>query len=171
MQFNRKGDATDIIFFGVVIFFLAVSMVVVIFVNVQIRDVIGNTVLNQTVASASILNSFDKINLTVTQRGFVLMFSILIIGLMVSSFLVRIHPIFIFVYLFTLIMTIINAVYLSNLYQAIIENAQFNALLANYTMITYIMQHAIKILVAVGALSMIITFSKLAQSQSMGGEL
>jgi len=33
------------------------------------------------------------------------------------------------------------------------------------------MQHAIKILVAVGALSMIITFSKLAQSQSMGGEL
>lgn len=171
MAFNRKGDATDIIFFGIIIFFLAVSFIVVIYVNTLLSDVISTTVLNESAAAPTILAAFTNINETVTQRGYVLMFAILIIGQLVSAFLVRVHPIFIFIYLFTLIMSIINAVFLSNLYQAIIENAQFAALASNYSMITYIMQNAIKILIAVGSLAMIITFSKLAQAQSSGGDL
>lgn len=170
MAFNRKGDATDIIFFGVIIFFLAVAFVVVIFVNTKLSEVVSGTVLNQSAAAPAILEGFNNINQTVTQRGYVLIFAILIIGQLISAFLVRVHPVFIFVYLFTLVMSILNAVYLSNLYQAIIENAQFAAIASNYPMITYIMQHAIKILVAVGSLGMIVTFSKLSSPQS-GGEL
>lgn len=61
---------------------------------------------------------------------------------------------------------------LTNLYQAIIENAQFASIAANYPMITFIMQHSIKILIAVGALTMIVTFAKLSSPQtSIGGEL
>lgn len=171
MAFNRKGDATDIIFFGVIIFFLAVSFVVVIFVNTKLSEVVSGTVLNESAAAPSIIQGFTHINETVTQRGYVLIFAILIIGQLVSAFLVRIHPVFIFIYLFTLVMSIIDAVFLSNLYQAVIENAQFAAIATNYPMITYIMQHAIKILIAVGSLAMIITFSKLAQGQSSGGDL
>ena len=171
MVFNRKGDATDIIFFGIIIFFLAVSFVVVIFVNNILTGVISDTALNESAAAPRILDGFNHVNQTVTQRGFVIMFAILIIGQLVSAFLIRVHPVFIFVYLFTLVMSIIDAVYLSNLYQAIIENAQFAAIATNYPMITYIMQHAIAILIAVGSLGMIITFSKLAQPQSTGGDL
>lgn len=169
LAFNRKGDATDIIFFGVIIFFLAVALVVAIFVNTILSNVISTTALNESAAAPSILTAFTHINETVTQRGYVLMFSLLIIGQLVSAFLVRIHPIFIFIYLFTLVMSIINAVFLSNLYQAIIENGQLAAIASNYTMITYIMQHAIKILIAVGSLAMIVTFTKLAQPQSFSG--
>lgn len=158
---ETKGDATDILFFGIIIFFLAVSFTVVLFVNDLLSNVVRNTVLNQSQASDDILRSFDNINSTVTQRGFVLMFALLIVGLMISGFLVRVHPIFIFIYIFTLVMAVIDAVYLTNLYQAIIENSQFASISENYTMITYIMQNAVKIIIAVGLLSMLITFAKL----------
>lgn len=171
-KWNKRGDATDIVFFGIIIAFLAISFVVVIYVNTQLSDVVRTTVLNQSQAAEDILQGFDNINQTVTQRGYVLVFSILIVGLMVSAFLVRVHPIFIFLYFFTLVLAIIDAVYLSNLYQAIIENAEFASIASNYPMITFIMQHSVKILIAVAALSMIITFSKLGVSSgSSGGDL
>lgn len=167
---EKRGDATDIIFFGIIIFFLAVTFVVVIFTNTLLSDVISTTVLNESAAAPTIINSFNTINEVTTQRGYVLMFSILIIGLFISAFLVRVHPIFLFIYIFTMLMSIINAVYLSNIYQMLIENSQFAAIASNYPMITFIMQNAIKILVAVGSITMIITFSKLAQTPT-GGEL
>lgn len=168
---NKKGDATDIIYFGVIIFFLAVSFVVILFVNDKLATVVSTTVLNESAAADSIITAFGNINSTVTQRGYVLVFALLIIGLMVSAFLARTHPIFIFIYIFTLGMSVLLAVYLSNLYQAIIENAQFALLASNYEMITWIMQNSVKILIAVGALSMIIIFSKLAQPSSSGGDI
>lgn len=165
MQYNKcsklKGDPTDIILFIVIIFFLAVSFVVVLFVNTKISEVISTTVLSNSSAAPSIISGLDNINTTVTQRGFVLVFALFIIGLMISSFLVRVHPIFIFIYIFTLVMSILLAVYLTNTYQLIIENEQLATIAANYTMITWIMHNSVKILVAVGSLTMIITFSKL----------
>ena len=165
MQYNKyrrlKGDPTDIILFVVIIFFLAVSFVIVLFVNSKIGEVINTTVLNQSAASNDIVQGLDNINTTVTQRGFVLVFALFIIGLMISSFLVRVHPIFIFIYIFTLGMSILLAVYLTNTYQLLIENEQLATLAANYEMITWIMHNSVKILVAVGSLTMIITFSKL----------
>lgn len=169
---EKRGDATDIIFFLIIIFFLAVSFVVVIFVNTKVQSVISDTALNESAAYESINEGFNNINQTVTQRGFVLMFALFIVGLMISGFLVRVHPVFIFIYIFTMVMSVITAVYLSNTYQALIENQQLALLADNYPMITYIMQHSVTIIIAVGILSMIVTFAKLASpSTQFGGDL
>lgn len=168
-KLNKKGDATDIILFIVIIFFLAVSFVVVLYANDKIKTIISTTVLNESAAAEDIINGLDNINTTVTQRGFVLMFALFIVGMMISSFLVRVHPIFLFLYIFTLGLSIITAVYLSNLYAAIVANNQLAELASNYEMITWIMQHSVQILVAVGALSMIVTFAKLSVP-SVGGD-
>jgi len=170
-KINKKGDATDIIFFGLIIFFLAISFVVGIYVNTKLADVVRNTKLNESAAASDILTGFDTINERVVQRGFVLMFAILIIGVLISGFLVSVHPIFIFIYIFTMMLAGLNAVYLSNLYQKLIENAQFAAIAANYPMITFIMQHAIQILIGVGALSLIVTFSKLNPQRSFASDI
>jgi len=98
------------------------------------------------------------------------MFAILIIGMLLSSFLVRVHPIFIFLYIFTLGIAIFLAVFLTNIYQSIIENSSFVGInTSGGTMITYIMQHSITILIGVWALSVLVLFGKLLIGSSVGG--
>lgn len=158
---GKKGDVTDTLMILIIIFFLAVSFIVVLYTNSKIQEVIDTTVLNQSAAYSSISAGLSYINSTVVQRGFVLFFAILCIGVVVSSFLVRVHPVFIFIYIIMLGFTVFVAVFLANSYQAVIENAELAVIAANQGMINYIMQNIIKIIIGVGALSMVIVFSKI----------
>lgn len=158
---QKKGDPSDIILLLVMIFFLAISFVAVGFVNSKIKETIDTTQLNQSDAYSSISRSFKTINEVTVQRGFVLFFGFLIIGILVSSFLIKVHPIFIFIYIIVLAMAIFTAIYLANAYELVVSNAQFAALSSNNTMITWVMQNVVKILLGVGALSMVIIFSKI----------
>lgn len=157
----KKGDPTDIILFLVIIFFLAISMVVSLFVNSKIQNIIDNTTLNQSSAYSSITTSFDVINEYTVQRGFILMFGLLIVGMLVSSFMIKVHPIFMFIYIITLAFSIFISIYLANSYELIVSNGQLSILSDKYTMMTWVMQNIAKILLGVGALSMIIIFGKL----------
>ena len=168
---NKKGDATDVILIMILAFFLAVSFILVTFTNTKLQNIIQTTEFNSTAAAPDILNAFDTINTTTVQRGFVLMFALLIIGIMASSFLIRVHPVFIFIYIFTLSIAIFSSVFLANTFQAIIENPTISATVAgNQDMINFVMQHIISIILGVGALSMIIIFSKVFRGTG-GGEL
>ena len=165
---RKKGDPTDIFLFLVIMFFIAISFVVAIFTNSKIHEIIATTALNESDAFASIDASFTNINSFVVQRGFTLFFAVLIIGILVSSFLVRVHPIFIFIYIITLIASILTSVYLANAYAMVVANGQFAALSSNFATITWMMQHITKILLAVGAMSMIIIFGKIGGGDTTG---
>jgi len=90
-----------------------------------------------------------------------LFFAILCIGIMISSFLVKVHPIFIFIYIITLGVAIFVSMYLANTYEMVVTNATLSVIASKYTMVTFIMQHVAKILLAVGAMSFIILFGKI----------
>lgn len=166
---RKKADPTDIIFFLIVMFFLAISFVVVLYANSKIKEVIDTTVLNETDAYPSITSSFNTINTLTVQRGFTLVFGLLVIAILVSSFMIKVHPIFIFIYIITLAVAIFVGVYLGNVYEEIVAVEEFTALAANYAMMTWVMQNVVKILLGVGALSMVIIFSKIAGGGG-GGE-
>jgi len=157
---RKKSDPTDIVLLLVILFFLAVSFVVVGYANSKIKEVIDTTALNESDAYPSITASFKTINELTVQRGFVLFFGLLIIGILVSSFLIKVHPAFIFIYIFTLAMAIFTAVYLANAYEMVVSNTQLATLAANYAMMTWTMQNVVMILLGTGALSMVIIFSK-----------
>jgi len=161
-----KGDPTDIILLLVIVFFLAISMVVALFANTLIQNIISTTVLNESAAYGSINESFDRVNLFGVQRGFTLFFGILIIGILVSSFLVRVHPVFIFIYIITLGVAIFVGIFLANSYALVVENPQLLEIAENYGMVTFVMQNIVKILLGVGALSMIIIFGKIGGGTS-----
>jgi len=57
-KIRKKGDPTDIFLFLVIIFFVAVSFVVVIFTNTKVHEIISTTALNESDAFASIDASF-----------------------------------------------------------------------------------------------------------------
>ena len=158
---TKKADPTDMILLLVMVFFLVISFAVALYANGKVKDIISNTVLNESAAYSSINSAFTTINEYTVQRGFMLFFGILIIGIMVSSFMIRVHPVFIFIYIITLITAIFVSMYLANAYELVVSNGQLATIADNYAIMTYVMQHIGIILLAVGALSMIIIFGKI----------
>lgn len=158
---RRKGDPTDIILVMIILFFVCTSLVVALYANGKLQEIISTTVLNESAAYSSINENFTYINQYTVQRAFVMFFGILIIGMMVSAFLVRVHPVFMFIYIITLIVAIFTSIYLANTYEALVSNEQFAAISANYETMTWVMQHVAIILLIAGALSMIVLFGKL----------
>jgi len=169
---NKRGDATDVALFVVLTFFLAVSFIVVIYVNGIIKeDVIENTVLGNTSASDSILDSFHTINTHTTQRGFIIFVSIMMIGVFISAFLVRLHPAFLIIYIFILGFTIFTGAMIGNAYESMADNEILSQVMEEQTMITYVMDNIVVITLIVGALSMIIAFGKLFIGNSGGPDV
>ena len=60
-----------------------------------------------------------------------------------------------------LAVTIFVSIFLANSYATLVENPLFVEIASNYEMMTWVMQHIVKILIGVGALSMIIIFGKI----------
>ena len=168
---KRKGDPTDMILLLVMVFFLVVSFVVAIYTNEKVHDIISTTALNQSDAYSSIDSAFTTINEFTVQRGFLLFFGILIIGILVSSYMIRVHPIFMFIYIITLIVAIFVAMYLGNAYELVVSNGQLATIADNYAMMTWVMEHITLILLGVGALSMIIIFGKIGGGGSSTQDL
>ncbi len=164
---NKKADATDTILILVIVFFLAISFVVVLFVNDKFIEIISTTALNESAAAPAILDGLTRMSTVTIQRGFVLFFTFLVIGIIASSFLVRVHPVFIFIYIITLSVAIFTAVFLSNAYQLVVDNPAFSTVATNATMITYIMQNLVRIILGVGAFSMVVVFAKVVGKDSM----
>ena len=167
-KISKKSDPTDIFLFLVIMFFIAISFVVAIFANTKIHEIISTTALNESDAYASIDESFTNINDFVVQRGFTLFFAVLIIGILISSFLVRVHPIFIFIYIITLLASILTSVYLANAFAMVVANGQLASISDKFGTITFMMKHVTKILLAVGAMSMIIIFGKIGGGDTTG---
>lgn len=162
MRRNLRGDPTDLILLLVILFFITISLVIALYVNnILLDDIISNTVLNQSEAYDDIQENFTTINEYVVQRAFTVFFGLLIIGILVSSFLIRVHPVFLFIYIFTLGIAIFVSIYLANTYELIVSNPEFASFAANYATMTWVMSHVAQILLGTGALSMIIIFGKL----------
>jgi len=168
---KRKGDPTDMILLLVMVFFLVISFVIALYANGKVHEVISTTVLNQSDAYSSIDAAFTTVNEFTVQRGFLLFFGILIIGILVSSFMIRVHPVFMFIYIITLIVAIFVAMYLGNAYELVVSNGQLATIADNYAMMTWVMEHITLILLGVGALSMIIIFGKIGGGGSSTQDL
>jgi hypothetical protein len=160
---NKRGDVTEIFTFLIILFFLAVAFLVVGFANNEIKNVIDEELSSTTTGNRS-SEQLDNINTNSIQTGFVVIFGFVIIGMMISSFMVRIHPIFIFMYIIFLATAIFLAVPIANAYQLISEADVLEATAANQSMIVWVMEHLVLITLGVGALSMIVVFAKLAKS-------
>ena len=164
---NKKGDVSEGITFIVVIFFLAVSLLIAAFVNDKLKNIVEDTPLNSTTASASIISGMNKITTTGVQQGFTLIFSFLIIGMMLSSFMTRVHPAWLFLYIIFLAFAVIMAAPLANTYNVLANTDAIKSVADQQTQINWIMQHSIKILIGAVALSMVILFAKLPENNTI----
>ena len=81
-------------------------------------------------------------------------------GIMISSFFIRTHPVWLFLYILFLGVAIFLSIYLGNAYYSMTINEVFADRLADQKYINFVMENIVWIILGVGALSLVIIFGK-----------
>ena len=161
----KKGDLPDMLIFLITVFILAIGLFIFAFIIPTISNGLGNAGLNSSAEGVAAVNQMNSIGTNTIQNGFFLLFVGLIMSTMITSFLARTHPIFLFLYIIFLGITIFLATYLGNAYETLSSNPLFADTLASQSLINLVMNNIVKIALGVGALSMVILFSKFTSGQ------
>ncbi len=165
---TKKGDLPDMLVFLVTVTILAIGLFVLAFVLPTISTGLQDASINSSTEGEAAINNMSDIGTLTLQRGFFLLFVGLFMGVMISSFLARTHPIFLFLYVIFLAITLLLAGYLGNFYETLTSISIFEDTLASQTLINLVMNNIVKISLGVGALSMVILFGKF--SSARGGQ-
>lgn len=155
----KKGDATDVLIVVISVFFLAVIFLVYWYFTTTTAAALASTPINTTETRAGI-QALSDLGTKGSSEGFVMIFAALLLGVMLSSFMVKIHPVFIFLYIIMLSVSIILAVFLGNAYGLITSQEPFLSAAVANPVIDIIMRNIVRITLGVGALSMIVVFAK-----------
>lgn len=157
---NNKGELSDMFIFLITIFILAIGFFIIIFIVPKITDGLRAGGLNNSVEGSAAIDNLENNFTGVINNGFLMLFVGLILSTMITSFMVRTHPIFLFLYIFFLAITLILGIYLGNAYYTFEQNPLFTDALQRATFLHAVMNNIVEITLAVGALSMIIVFAK-----------
>ncbi len=169
---NKRGDITDIITFLIVIFVLGVGLFILAFVVPQISQGLNNAAINRTTEAASAIDQLEEFGTITIQRGFFLLFVGLCISTFISAFLTRVHPIFMFLYIIFIILTVFLGTYLGNAYDDMANIPIFADTMASQTLINLVFDNLLTIIIVVGAVSLVIVFANFSSfGRSQGGPL
>ncbi len=165
----KKGDLPDMLIFLITIFIFAIGLLIMAFVIPEISSGLNLAGMNSTSEGQGAIDELTELGVKGMQKGFLFLFVGFIIGLMISSFLIRTHPIFIFLYIIFLGITVFLGTFIGNAFEQIATTNALAGTAASQGLITIIMQNIVLITVVVGALSMIIIFAKFSGIKSRGG--
>lgn len=161
---NKKGSMEDVIFIAVIVAILAIFILVVAYITPEISDKLRGTDINNSAAARSALNYSDTFASRLN-NVFLIVFVGLLMGMLVSAFLIEAHPIFIPIFIIFLGFAVFAGVIMSNVYETFSENSELAATAAQNTYVTAILNNYVLIIIVIGVLSMILTFGK----SRMGG--
>ena len=165
----KKGDLPDMLIFLITIFVFAIGLLIFAFVIPEISDGLITAGMNSSSEGALAIDELTELGVNGMQKGFLFLFTGFIMGLMISSFLIRTHPIFIFMYILFLGITVFLGTYIGNAFEQVATSDALAATTADQGLITIVMQNIVLITLVVGALSMIIIFAKFSSTGGGGG--
>jgi hypothetical protein len=157
---NKKGDATDMLILVISIFFLAMIFLTYWYFTTTTATALEATPLNTTNTQAGI-QSLRDLGVYGSANGFMMIMGALFLALMISSFLIDVHPIFIFIYIIMLIMTILVAVFLGNAYAMITAQEPMLSAAQAQPQIDAVMRNIVRVALVAGVLSIIVVFAKI----------
>lgn len=157
--------------FLITIFILAIGLLIFAFVIPSITSGLGIAGLNESIEGKLAIDELTELGVNGLQKGFLFLFVGFVMGLMISSFLIRTHPIFIFLYIMFLGLTVFLGTFIGNAFEQVATSDALASTLASQGLISIIMQNIVVITLVIGALSMIIIFAKFSgiRSRSDGG--
>ena len=158
---NKNASIQDLFLLMIFMIGFGIFIIILAYVIPQITDGMRNSEMNDSAAIRAAFLETDKIATTNLDSIYLAVFAGLLMSILISSFMIDSHPIFIPIYILLLGFAVVVGVILDNVYEEFTTNAQLNQTVADYTTIqTAIMGNYIPIIIAVGVLSMIIIFGK-----------
>jgi len=161
---NKKAGVMDIVFILVFLFILGISTFTayMIYNKYQERtaelETFNNSLTERIDDSAyATLTAFDYL--------FIFIFVGLIIMAIVSTFTIQTHPVFFFVSIMLLIITIILAAPISNIFEEVANETAFSNASNAYTVIPYFMGRLPFFMLMVGAILFIALYAKYRMEQ------
>lgn len=157
---SKKGDLPDMLIFLITIFVFAIGLMILAFIIPTIADGLSSSGLNESSEGFNAIEELSELGASGMQKGFFFLFVGLIMSTMITSFLTRSHPIFLFMYIFFLGVTLLLGGYFGNAFEQFATSPVLVDTLGSQGLISIVMQNIVIITLITGALSMIIVFAK-----------
>ena len=158
MSMNNKGSAVDIFTIAVAVFVFAVTFSVLFYIQ---SDQLVPALRNSAMGAAPGFNSTlvkGTTDVAVTYDGIILaLYCGLIIAFILTSFMVRTSPAFVFLWIILLIIAVIVAVPLANSY-TLIQNQLGQA--DHFTITEFLMNHLPMLVAAAGVFGIVAMYAK-----------
>ena len=156
----KKGDLPDMLIFLITTFIFAIGLLIMAFIIPSISDGLISAGMNSTSEGATAIDELAELGINGMQNGFLFLFFGFIMGLMISSFLVRTHPIFIFLYIIFLGITLFLGTFIGNAFEQVVTSSALSDTAASQGLITIVIQNIVVITLAVVVLCILFIFSK-----------
>jgi len=147
-----------VLFFGIMYYAFSQFNDVMTSVNFDIGDTNFTTIVDST--WGEVYESYDQLK----TLAYVLIFG-MIITMLTSAWLVKRPPIFLVLWVITSVVSVIVAVYISNAYLLLLNNADFGATLQSFAGASYMMLYLPQIAVVVSLFSGLISLISLNKSK------
>lgn len=172
---NKNGQSIiQPIIIVVILMVFAVTSIVMVFVWSSIGGALEDSTLNDDPDQANAISKLKNFGSTYVGGIFMFVFIGLALGLIITSFLVPEHPIFIIAYIIMLIISIFLTAIIANVWGAITDVGPFASIAQDQTLINMMMRNIVKIEIALFFITMLIIFGKPFLStgtESSGGRM
>ena len=158
---NKRADIESILIFIVTMTALAVFLIIVYSVTSQVKGaMLNNTMLNNSEPVRDVLGAHDTDILAKFDYLYFILFAGLCLSIIIISFFIDSHPIFIPVYIIFFGISILIGVIMSRVYNTVATNVNFTSAVAEFPIMAAVYSNWIKIIIAIGVISMVIIFGK-----------
>lgn len=163
---GRKGSLPDVLYFPIKMLVGAVLLVIVGYMMLQFGNKLEGTPLQQTEVGNKSITFFQTVGENNIPTYFTVLFSFDIIGILGTSYLITLGPVFFILYVIFVGFAVALSVFSMVFYDKFSEVAHISSYVSSQTLINYIIQYAPIISLIVGALSAIIIMAKLPGQNS-----
>ena len=165
---TKKGDIVAIIVFIAFMLVISISFLFFTYIFTKTTDILALTPLGNSTEGAAAVSVMADFGSSSLQSIFLWMFGGMLLSMMLSSFFIKTHPIFLVVYLVLFFVNIFIAIFAANAY-SMMNTGEMVATYASQTITSMIMENLVRITLVANALSLVFMFAKLAFADNSGG--
>ena len=171
---DKKGSILDMFFFIAAGVILLIILIVFLYVSGLVNNITGQ--MTTSLGGGETIGSISNQTIGVYNSGlqgakwipvgfFVGMFLFII----VSSFLVRVSPLFFILYVFVIITAVIVSVPISNFYEGLLTDNVLGSTVQSFTASNFILLHLPEWIAVIGIVGLIFLFIAFKTKQDEGG--
>lgn len=175
---NRKGAITDLFIWLIISFVIIIVLGAFYYMGNRINDEMQDKIpmLQETLGDNHNATEIVEDSIGAIPRSFeafkwiaVMLMVGMLLSLVMSGFLVKVHPVFFVANLFLIIICIIVSIPLSNTYETLYNDATLGSTFQGFFGASYIWLHLPIWVIVAGSLSLIVMSISMSRGDSIGG--